>query len=261
MYDVQHLPVLHTLKGKKHLLVYWLNLTCTGWNFATQTSKFTHTVYYATYFPNHTARKPAFKICTMELVSNLSRRYVFSGFDCCCFCQFIFTIVCIFRNLKHLPLPQLLSYCNLKHHRWKHVLIIFNRKNWLKTHTHTHTHYLVVWWQLHSTDAIDVLLDLGEKIIPATDQLALVLVVDQVQLIATPHLAHLQQHTYVQPQVVCFGPTGEASHWGSCMMVIPCVPAPISSTPTAATRVQKIVEGEFSICPVCSEEAEASHQL
>lgn len=54
-------------------------------------------------------------------------------------------------------------------------------------------------------------LDLGEKVIPATDQLALVLVVDQVQLIATPHLAHLQQHTHVQPQVVCFGPTGEAS--------------------------------------------------
>lgn len=42
---------------------------------------------------------------------------------------------------------------------------------------------LVVGRELHGRHAVDVLLDLVEEVIPSTDQAALVLVVDQVQLV------------------------------------------------------------------------------
>ena len=51
--------------------------------------------------------------------------------------------------------------------------------------------YLVVRGQLHGGDAVDVLLDLVEEVVPASDQAALVLVVDQVQLVRVPHLPDL----------------------------------------------------------------------
>lgn len=40
--------------------------------------------------------------------------------------------------------------------------------------------YLVVWRELHGGDAVDVLFDLVEEVIPATDQATLVLIVNQV---------------------------------------------------------------------------------
>lgn len=51
--------------------------------------------------------------------------------------------------------------------------------------------YLVVWGEFHGRHAVDVLLDLGEQIVPASDQATLVLVVDQLQLIAPPYLTDL----------------------------------------------------------------------
>ena len=51
--------------------------------------------------------------------------------------------------------------------------------------------YLVVGREFHGGDAVDVFFDLGEKIVPATDQATLVLVVDQLQLVRTPRLVHL----------------------------------------------------------------------
>lgn len=52
--------------------------------------------------------------------------------------------------------------------------------------------HLEVWGQLHGSDAVDVFLDLGEEVIPSSDEATLVLVVDKVQLIASPNLADLQ---------------------------------------------------------------------
>lgn len=40
--------------------------------------------------------------------------------------------------------------------------------------------HLVIRRELHGRDAVDVLLDLVEEVIPASDQTALVLIVDQV---------------------------------------------------------------------------------
>lgn len=54
--------------------------------------------------------------------------------------------------------------------------------------------YLVVWGEFHGRHAVDVLLDLGEQIVPASDQATLVLVVDQLQLIAPPNLTDLSNH-------------------------------------------------------------------
>ena len=65
--------------------------------------------------------------------------------------------------------------------------------SWLHSLSHVgcgSTH-LVVWGQLHSGHAVDVLLDLVEEVIPASDQATLVLVVDQVQLVRVPHLTDL----------------------------------------------------------------------
>ena len=50
---------------------------------------------------------------------------------------------------------------------------------------------LVVWRQLHSSHTVDVLLDLVEEVIPASDQATFVLVVHHVQLIRLPYLRHL----------------------------------------------------------------------
>ena len=54
--------------------------------------------------------------------------------------------------------------------------------------------HLEVRRQLHGCHRVDVLLDLGEEVVPATDDLALVLVVDQVQLVRMPSLAHLTRN-------------------------------------------------------------------
>ena len=50
---------------------------------------------------------------------------------------------------------------------------------------------LVVRRELHGSHAVNVLLDLVKKVIPSSDQAALVLVVDQIQLIGLPHFADL----------------------------------------------------------------------
>ena len=46
--------------------------------------------------------------------------------------------------------------------------------------------HLVVWRQLHGRDRVDVLLDLCEQVVPASDDAALVLVVYQVQFVCLP---------------------------------------------------------------------------
>ena len=51
--------------------------------------------------------------------------------------------------------------------------------------------YLVVWGELHCWDTVDVLLDFGKQVIPATDDTAFVLVINQLQFIALPHISHL----------------------------------------------------------------------
>lgn len=51
-----------------------------------------------------------------------------------------------------------------------------------------------------------MLLDLVEEVIPAADYLALVLVVDQVQLVALPGLSHLNKHIIISnPKFVSNG--------------------------------------------------------
>lgn len=56
--------------------------------------------------------------------------------------------------------------------------------------------YLVIGRQFHSCDTVDMLFDLGKEVIPATDQLALVLVVDEIQFIASPYFTDLS------PQII-----------------------------------------------------------
>lgn len=56
-----------------------------------------------------------------------------------------------------------------------------------------YTAYLVIRRQLHSRDAVDMFLDFGEQIIPSSDDTTLVLIVDQVKLIAVPYITNLQQ--------------------------------------------------------------------
>ena len=51
--------------------------------------------------------------------------------------------------------------------------------------------HLEVGRQLHGGHRVDVLFDFVEKVVPAADQTALVLVVDQVKFIGHPGLAHL----------------------------------------------------------------------
>ena len=51
---------------------------------------------------------------------------------------------------------------------------------------------LVVRRELHSSHTVNVLLDLVEQVIPATDEPTFVLVVNQLKLIGLPHLRHLQ---------------------------------------------------------------------
>lgn len=51
--------------------------------------------------------------------------------------------------------------------------------------------YLVIWRELHGRHTVDVLHDFVEEVIPASDQAAFVLVVDQVQFICIPHFPYL----------------------------------------------------------------------
>ena len=50
-----------------------------------------------------------------------------------------------------------------------------------------------VWCQSHCGHLVDVLLDLVEEVVPASDELALVLVVDHVELVGLPCLLDLLQ--------------------------------------------------------------------
>ena len=52
--------------------------------------------------------------------------------------------------------------------------------------------YLVVRWQFHCRDTVNVFLDFSKEVIPATDDATLVLVVHQLQFIALPYISHLQ---------------------------------------------------------------------
>lgn len=52
--------------------------------------------------------------------------------------------------------------------------------------------YLVVWRQFHCRNAVDVLFDLVEEVVPASDQTTLVLVVHQIKLIRVPHFTDLK---------------------------------------------------------------------
>lgn len=52
--------------------------------------------------------------------------------------------------------------------------------------------YLVVGWEFHGRHTVNVLLDLGEQVIPATDDTTFVLIVHQLQFIALPYISHLQ---------------------------------------------------------------------
>lgn len=54
--------------------------------------------------------------------------------------------------------------------------------------------YLIIRRELHGGDAVDMLLHFVEEIVPAADDLALVLVVYEVQLVALPRLANLREY-------------------------------------------------------------------
>jgi len=49
---------------------------------------------------------------------------------------------------------------------------------------------LEVRGQLHGSDRVDVLLNLCEQVVSTSDDLALVLVVDQLQLVTLPYTSH-----------------------------------------------------------------------
>lgn len=51
---------------------------------------------------------------------------------------------------------------------------------------------LVIRRELHSSDRVDMLLDFLEKFIPASDKLTLILIVNQIQIVGSPAVAHLQ---------------------------------------------------------------------
>lgn len=51
---------------------------------------------------------------------------------------------------------------------------------------------LIIRRQFHSSNAVDVLLDFVEEVVPTSNDLALVLVVDKVQLIALPRFSNLE---------------------------------------------------------------------
>lgn len=51
--------------------------------------------------------------------------------------------------------------------------------------------YLVVRRELHCRHTVDVFFDFVEKVIPAADQTAFVLIVNQVQFIRVPHFSYL----------------------------------------------------------------------
>ena len=51
--------------------------------------------------------------------------------------------------------------------------------------------HLIIWRQFHSHDTVDVFLYFGEEVVPSSDQATSVLIADQVQLIASPDLTHL----------------------------------------------------------------------
>ena len=52
---------------------------------------------------------------------------------------------------------------------------------------------LEVGGQFHGSDRVDVFLDLCEKVVPTSDDLALVLVVYQLKLVCLPCLSHLAE--------------------------------------------------------------------
>ena len=51
---------------------------------------------------------------------------------------------------------------------------------------------LVIRRELHSRDRVDMFLDFLEKFIPASDKLTLILIVNQIQIVSSPAVAHLQ---------------------------------------------------------------------
>ena len=53
--------------------------------------------------------------------------------------------------------------------------------------------YLVIRRQFHRRHTVNVFLDLVEEVVPASNDPALVLVVDQVKLIALPDITHLSE--------------------------------------------------------------------
>ena len=55
------------------------------------------------------------------------------------------------------------------------------------------TLYLVVGGEFHGCHGVQVLLALGEQVVPSTDDAALVLIVDHLQLVGLPRLPDLQK--------------------------------------------------------------------
>ncbi len=58
---------------------------------------------------------------------------------------------------------------------------------------------LVVGRELHRVHGVDVLLELVEQVVPATDELALVLVADQVEFVRLPELFDLPRRKKQEP--------------------------------------------------------------
>ena len=51
--------------------------------------------------------------------------------------------------------------------------------------------HLVERGQLHSSDTVDVLLDLGEEVLPSANESALLLILNHFQFVRLPRFAHL----------------------------------------------------------------------
>ncbi len=87
--------------------------------------------------------------------------------------------------------------------------------------------YLEIRRKFHGCDWVDVLLDFGEEVVPTSDQSALVLVVDQVQLIHLPGFSYLYRrtvhvhtciHMYKGNEWVCIWVGGEGRGRKHCFM-------------------------------------------
>ncbi len=73
--------------------------------------------------------------------------------------------------------------------------------------------YLVVRAESHGSETVDVFFELVEEILPSLDEFGLVLIVDQLDLVDLPRLAHLDNNA-----------VGDAEAMDSLVSGIPPVP-------------------------------------